>query len=98
MIQAILLQIPGFFASRPPSHGPVIPGPLPQQAQAFLLQPRLLRRRQPEDPFDLARIERVLPQVSVPEQPALQRAEKKLLVMGLFNWRAALDGPYARWS
>ena len=54
------------------SHGPVIPGPLPQQAQAFLLQPRLLRRRQPEDPFDLARIERVLPQVSVPEQPALQ--------------------------
>jgi hypothetical protein len=80
------------------SHGPVIPGPLPQQAQGFLLQPRLLRHRQPEGPFDLARIERVLPQVEVPEQPALQRAEKKLLVMGLFNWRAALDGPCARWS
>ena len=80
------------------SHGPVIPGPLPQQAQGFLLQSRLLRHRQSEDPFDLARVERVLSQAAVPEQPALQRAEKKLLEMGLFNWRAALDGPCARWS
>ena len=48
--------------------------------------------------LDLARVERVLPQVAVPEQLALQRAEKKLPVTGLFNVRAALDGPCARWS
>ena len=75
VMQAILLQIPGFFASRPPSHGPVIPGPLPQQAQGFLLQSLLLRHRQSEDPFVLARVERVLSQVEVAEQPALQRAQ-----------------------
>jgi len=68
------------LASSPPppavtSEGPVLPGRLAQQCQGLFLQPRLLGRRQPHDPFDLAWVERVLPQVSVPQEPALQRAE-----------------------
>ena len=94
----ILLQIPGFSASQPPARGSVLPCCLPQQRQSLLLQSLLLFRIEAHHRLDLARVERVLPQVAVPEQLALLWAEKKLPVTGLFNVRAALDGPCARWS
>jgi hypothetical protein len=48
---------------------------LPQELQGLLLQPLLLFGFEAHHLLDLARVERVLPQVAVPEQPALPRAE-----------------------
>jgi hypothetical protein len=52
-----------------------LPGPLPKQRQRLLLHPLLLTGGQARHLLDLARVERVLSQVAVPEQPAMQRAQ-----------------------
>jgi len=72
-------EVRGWLYSKPPpsdtSEGPVLPACLPQQRQGLLLHPLLLTGAQPHHLLNLARVERVLPQVAVPEQLVLLRVE-----------------------